>query len=228
MGQSYFTRDGFKFLTELKTHNTKDWFEANKERYEAGLKSPGFQLVRDLEPELAKVSKHLRIDTRGNGGSMSRIHRDTRFSKDKSPYKIGLFFHFYHEAGSQEGAPAYFMHVEPGATGVGCGIWRPAAPALQKIRQAIVEAPDAWEKAKGKAAIGSACQMHGESLKNVPRGFDPAHPLAEDLKRKDFGLSQQMSDKELLGDTLVADLGKRFKAMAPFLGFLCEAVGLEF
>lgn len=228
MGKSYFTRDGFKFLTELKNHNTKDWFEANRERYEDGLKRPGCQLIEDLSPELAKVSKHIRVDTRANGGSLSRINRDTRFSKDKSPYKTGLFFHFYHESGSAEGCPAYFIHVEPGATGIGCGIWRPAPQALQKIREAIAGDPGGWEKAKGKAAIGSACKMHGESLKNVPRGFDATHPLAEDLKRKDFGLSQQMSDAELLGDTLVAGLGKRFKAMAPFLGFLCEAVGVEF
>lgn len=228
MAQVYFTRESFGFLKELKAHNEKAWFEANKERFELGLRQPGLKLVCDIAPVLEKVSKHFLVDPRPNGGSFSRIYRDTRFSKDKSPYKTALFFHFRHKAGGEDGAPTFYMHIEPGASTVGGGVWRPATPMLDKIRKAIVASPAAWDKAKGKSDVGATCMMGGETLKTVPRGYDPEHKHAEDLKRKDFGISQKLSDATIVGDALVAELGKSFRATAPFIAFLCKAMELPF
>jgi uncharacterized protein (TIGR02453 family) len=224
----YFTKDGLRFLADLRTHNEKPWFEANKERFEAGLREPGLRLVADLEPVLKKISKHFVADAKPNGGSMSRIYRDTRFSKDKSPYKTALFFHFGHARGTEDATPAFYFHIEPGGSTVGGGIWHPATPLLEKIRRAIVKSPSAWDKAKGKSGVGAACSMGGEMLKKVPRGYDPEDPNAEDLKRKDFGVHQPAADTLVTSPTLPAELGKRFAAAAPVLAFLCEAVGLPF
>jgi uncharacterized protein (TIGR02453 family) len=224
----YFTPDGLRFLTQLRSHNERSWFEANKDRFEAGLREPGLRLVTDLEPVLKKVSKHFVADGKPNGGSMSRIYRDTRFSKDKSPYKTALFFHFHHAHGTEDATPAFYFHVEPGASTVGGGVWHPAAPKLDKIRRAIVKSPVAWEKAKGKRGVGAACSMGGEVLKKVPRGFDPEDPNAEDLKRKDFGVHQAAADALLTSASLPAELGRRFAAAASVLEFVCSAIGLPF
>jgi uncharacterized protein (TIGR02453 family) len=224
----YFTSDGLRFLEQLRGHNDKTWFDANKARFEEGLRDPGLRLVADLEPVLAKISKHFVAEAKPNGGSMSRIYRDTRFSKDKSPYKTALFFHFRHARGTEDAAPGFYFHVEPGASSVGGGVWHPAAPALEKIRRAIVKAPGAWDKAKGRSEVGAACSMGGEMLKKVPRGYDPEDPHAEDLKRKDFGVHGPAPDSVLTSARLLGELGKRFATTAPVLEFLCKAVGLPF
>jgi uncharacterized protein (TIGR02453 family) len=225
---AYFTSDGLRFLEQLRAHNDKTWFDANKARFEQGLREPGLRLVADLAPVLAKVSKHFVAEAKPMGGSMSRIYRDTRFSKDKSPYKTALFFHFRHARGTEDASPAFYFHVEPGASTVGGGVWHPAPPALDKIRRAIVRSPDAWDRAKGRSKVGAACTMGGEMLKKVPRGYDPDDAHAEDLKRKDFGVHQPAPDALLTSPKLAAELGKRFAAAAPVLEFLCKAVGLPF
>jgi uncharacterized protein (TIGR02453 family) len=228
MPDTYFTRDGLRFLKELRVHNEKPWFEANKSRYEEGLREPGLRLVTDLAPVLKKFSKHMVADARPNGGSLSRIYRDTRFAKDKSPYKTALFLHFGHDGGGEDAMPGFYLHIEPGASSIGGGIWHPATPALEKIRQAIVAAPAEWTRAKQGKHVGPGCAMGGEMLKKVPRGYDPEHPLAEDLRRKDFGLHQPLSDAALVGADLIRDIEKGFAAAAPLIGFLAEAVGLPF
>ena len=225
---NYFTADGLRFLTELRSHNEKKWFDANKNRFEEGLKEPGLRLIADFGTVLKGISKHFVADPKPNGGSMSRIYRDTRFSKDKSPYKTALFMHFGHRKGTMDAMPGFYFHIEPGHSAAGGGVWHPATPALERIRKSIDKSPDAWERAKGASLVGSACSMGGESLKKVPRGYDPDHRFAEDLKRKDFGVSQPLDDKALSGASLLRDLEKSFRTAAPVIEFLCKAVGLPF
>lgn len=224
----YFTKDGLAFLTELKKHNDKAWFEKNKERYETGLRAPGVRLVADLAPVLEKVSEHFVVDVRPNGGSFSRIHRDTRFSKDKSPYKTHLFMHFRHESGDELAAPGFFLRLGPGESRVGGGVWHPAPPKLALIRDAIAKDASGWSKAKAKSTRGTACMLEGDALKKVPRGYDAEHVHADDLKRRDFGVSMDLSDAVLLGPKLAAEIGAGFRAVAPLVAFLCDAVGLPF
>ncbi len=229
---TYFTRDGMRFLEELKKHNEKKWFEKNKARYEQGLRDPGLALVADLEPVLGKISKHFVVDPRPNGGSLSRIYRDTRFSKDKSPYKTHLFLHFHHDghhdAGGEESAPGFFMRLGPGDSRVGGGIWHPASPQLAKIRDAIASDPKGWARAKSKTKLGKTCMMSGDSLKKVPKGYDPEHVHAEDLKRRDFGVSATLSDASLTSATLLKDIERGFRQVAPVIAFLCDATGRSF
>jgi uncharacterized protein (TIGR02453 family) len=224
----YFTQDGLAFLRELAQHNEKAWFEANKQRFEDGVRAPALRLVADIAPVLRKVSKHMVADPRPNGGSVSRIYRDTRFSKDKSPYKTALFLRFGHDRGAEEAMPGLYLHVEPGASTMGGGIWHPAPAMQESIRKAIVASPARWTKAKGGAAVGPGCAMGGEVLKRVPKGYDPAHQHAEDLKRKDFGLHQPVADAALVGKDLLGEIERGFLAAKPLLEFLCRAVDLPF
>jgi uncharacterized protein (TIGR02453 family) len=225
---TYFTRDGLAFLGQLAKHNEKPWFEKNKQRFEDGLRAPATRLCEDVAPLLRKVSKHMVADLRPNGGSVSRIYRDTRFSKDKSPYKTALFLRFGHDAGGEDAMPGLYLHVEPSATTIGGGIWHPGPAALDQIRKAIVASPTAWTKAKGGAAVGPGCAMGGEVLKKVPRGYDPEHPHAEDLKRMDFGMHRPLADDVLVGKDLLGEIEGAFVGVKPLLKFLCGAVGLPF
>ena len=99
--KTYFTSETFKFLRELKRNNRREWFQKNKDRYDAELKAPMLEFIRDLAPELKQVGRFIKVDPKPVGGSMFRIYRDMRFSEDKSPYKTHLAAHFHHRAGRQ-------------------------------------------------------------------------------------------------------------------------------
>src|SRR5918994_181068 len=169
----------FAFLAELREHNDRDWFAGNKDRYEAHVLEPALAFVEDFGYRLQEISPHFAADPRRSGGSLFRIYRDTRFSKDKSPYKTNTGMHFRHKRAKDVHAPGYYLHLAPGEVFAGGGIWHPDGPTLTAIRQAIVDDPDRWRAATEGLELG------GEALKRVPNGFDKEHPYAEDLKRKD-------------------------------------------
>lgn len=224
----YFTPDTLRFLAELRENNVKSWFDANKARYETQLKAPALRLIADLGPALAGVSPHFVADTRPNGGSLARIYRDTRFSKDKTPYKTELFFHFGHALGTEAMMPGLFLRVGPGVSSVGGGVWGPAAPALDAIRRAIVARPDEWSAATREGDGGSACGMGDDMLKRVPAGYDAAHPHADDLRRKSHSRHLALPDDAVTGDSLPDAIAAGFHAVSPMLRFLCAATDVAF
>ena len=223
---AYFTRDLFRFLEELRDHNERDWFVRNKERYEHSARDPFLQFIGDLGPPLKKINPHVIADPRPVGGSMMRIYRDIRFSRDKSPYKTALAAHFHHSKGKDGGTPAYYMHLEPHNSMIGAGIWRPEPGALKKIRDAIVADPKRWQRITSGADFRSSCGMTGESLKRPPASYDPNHPLIEEIKRKDFATSSPLDDRDVCGADFMNVTLNAFRAAAPFVQFLAEAVGL--
>jgi uncharacterized protein (TIGR02453 family) len=211
------TSDLFGFLKELRAHNERDWFNANKERFEKSVRDPLLQLIDAVAPKLPKPYRA--------GGKLSRIYRDTRFSKDKSPYKTELFIHFTHERGREGATPAFYAHIEAGHTMVGGGVWQPEPKALKSIRDRIVDKPAEWKRAKSGGALRAACSMSGESLKRVPKPYDPEHAFAEDLKRKDYGLHVEVSDAAFLKDP-IESLVQGVEAAEPLLHFVCDALKL--
>lgn len=132
-----FPRDSIKFFKELSKNNNRDWFAENKPRYEESVLNPALRLVIDIEGPLKKVSPHFLAVSKKSGGSLMRIYRDTRFSKDKTPYKTNLGVHFRHETGKDVHAPGFYFHVDPKEVFVGAGIWRPDSKALNQIRVLI-------------------------------------------------------------------------------------------
>jgi len=224
---AYFTPDLFRFLDELKKHNRREWFEANKERYEKSVKQPFLQLVSDLGPRLKKLSAHIVADPKPVGGSMMRIHRDIRFAKDKSPYKTAVMAHFWHDKGKEGATPAFYLRLRPGESAAGGGIWHPEPAALKKIRGAIVSESARWKRIKDGREFRSGCGMAGESLKRPPPGFAADHPFIEDIKRKDFAITAPLDDKEVTIAKFLDELVAAFKTTAPFMEFLSDAVGLK-
>jgi uncharacterized protein (TIGR02453 family) len=224
---AYFSPDLFRFLDELERHNQRDWFEANKERYQKSVRDPFLHLVADLGPKLAKISVNLVADPKPVGGSMMRIHRDIRFAKDKSPYKTAVMAHFWHKKGKEGATPAFYLRLKPGDSGAGGGIWQPEPGALKKIRKAIVDDSARWKRIKDGREFRSSCGMAGESLKRPPPGFDADHPFIDDIKRKDFAVTTPLDDKQVTSENFMEQLVGAFKTTAPLLQFLSDAVGLK-
>jgi uncharacterized protein (TIGR02453 family) len=224
---SYFTPEFFKFLKELRAHNEREWFERNKARYETAVRDPFLRLIAALGPPLRKINSDIVADPRPVGGSMMRIYRDMRFSRDKSPYKVSVAAHFSHQLGKRAPAPSYYLHFEPGNSRIGSGMWRPPPAALTQIRDAIVAGPRHWQRVTGNGEFRASCGMAGESLKRPPAGYDPDHPLIEDLKRKDFITSAPLSDEQVCAPDLLEKIASSFRATAPFMEFLGAAVGLR-
>jgi uncharacterized protein (TIGR02453 family) len=214
----------FRFLRDLKANNDRVWFNANKDRYEKEVRGPALDFVEDFAPHLAEISPHFVADPRPSGGSLFRIHRDTRFSKDKSPYKTHVGIHFRHELAKHAHTPGFYLHLEPGSAFTGVGIWRPDAPALLKIREAIAADPKAWRRATADGAV----RLGGESLKRPPTGFDPEHPLIDDLKRKDFIASVELTQKVACSAGFLERFAGTCRETSPLVRFLCEALDLPY
>ncbi|HKJ01292.1 MAG TPA: DUF2461 domain-containing protein [Longimicrobiales bacterium] len=223
-GSAYFTKDTFRFLRELAKNNKRDWFTANKGRYEEHVRDPALRFIQDFAPHLAKLSPHFHAGPR----SLFRIHRDTRFSKDKSPYKTHSGIQFRHDRARDAHAPGYYFHIEPGSFFVALGLWRPDGPTTRKIRERMVEEPEAWKKASRSKKFTSTFEASGDKLSRAPRGFDPEHPLVEDLKWKDFIGSRDLDEELVTSPHLPRELARIFAAGTPYMAFLCDAVGVPF
>lgn len=221
----FFTDALFAFLNDLSKNNTREWFKANRARYEQGVKEPAQKFILALGEQLATISPSLRADPRPVGGSLFRIHRDLRFSKDKSPYKTHAGIHFRHAAAKDAHAPGLYLHLEPSGSFLGLGIWRPASAPLRAIREAIVESPEQWSEAV-QALDAGGLALSGDSLVRMPRGFDAEHPLATDLRRKDFIAVAPLTRVEVVAATLPSAVIQRAQAGRGLLAFICDALGV--
>jgi uncharacterized protein (TIGR02453 family) len=226
--RAHFTPGLFEFLVDLRSNNNREWFQTNKGRYERMVKEPLLDFIRDFGPHLHSISEHFVADSRVNGGSMFRIYRDVRFSRDKSPYKTQAAAHFRHEAGKTAHAPGFYLHLAPGEVGAGVGLWRPDTPTLTKIRNAIVADPDLWRKVSKSEGFRDVFSLVGDSLKRSPRGFDPGHPLAEELRRKDHIAWVDFDEEDVTSPGFLDEFADVCRQAVPYMQFLTKAVGLPF
>ena len=219
--EPHFTKGFFKFLTDLAANNDRDWFKENKDRYESVVRQPALQFIADVGPRLEKISPYIVADPRPSGGTLMRIYRDIRFSKDKSPYKTHVAFGFdYKVPGNQVHGPGLYLHLAPGQCFAGGGFWRPDNAVLAKVRSAIVARPKEWKKVVSKVSVS------GESLKRPPAGIAADHEFIEDLKKKDFIASAKFSQSQVCSPNFISDFAAACKSISPLLAFLGEAMGL--
>ena len=219
-----FSRDLFRFLADLRENNDREWFAANKDRYENALLEPALDFVADFGPRLEKISKHFVADPRPSGGSLFRIYRDTRFSKDKTPYKTNAGIHFRHELAKEADAPGFYLHLSPGEVFAGGGIWHPGTAALARIREAIAADPSGWRRAARGGSFAGRFALGGDSLKRPPAGFDADHPLVDDLKRKSFFGWTQLSDKSATAPGFLDEYERLCREVWPLMRFLSKAL----
>ena len=218
----YVTPRTFRFLRALAQHNDRAWFEAHKETYVADVRDPLLRLVQAFAPKLAKLSRHLVADPRPVGGSLFRIYRDTRFSRDKTPYKTHAGLSFRHERGRDVHAPLFYLHVEPGRVFAAAGMWRPPAEAVRHVRDAIAARPEQWRRVTRACPLG----LEDDSLRRPPRGYDPDHPLIEDLKRQSFITRTGFTEAAACAPGFLDRFAESCRGATPLMEFLTKAVNL--
>ena len=213
----------FRFLRELAEHNERAWFEANKQRYLDDVRDPLLRFVAAVGPRLAKLSRSIVADPRPVGGSLFRIHRDVRFSKDKSPYKTHAAMSFRHADGKEKPAPGFYLHLGPGDVFAGGGLWHAPSEAVKQVRDAIVGEPEAWKKVLRTCAI----EASEDTLKRPPRGYDPEHPFVLDLKRQSFTTGARFTQAEACADDFPERFASACRQGAPLMQFLARALGVR-
>jgi uncharacterized protein (TIGR02453 family) len=222
-----FSNKTYEFLAGLIHNNERPWFEAHKSDYEKYIVEPAMALITDLDPIVKAVSPHYRGVPKKIGGSLMRIYRDTRFARDKTPYKTNIGIQLRHEAAGDVHAPGFYIHLSLEETFVGVGTWHPEPDDLKAIRQRIAAKSREYSSALESAAAAGMKPV-GESVKRMPTDFDAAHPLADEIKRKDFLVSTDLSPDLYMGPELVKTLESKFQAAAPFIKFVCAALNVAF
>jgi len=224
-----FPRSFFAFFRELKANNDRAWFEANKQRFREEVQGPMSDFIAAMAPHLGKLSKHFVADPRPNGGSMFRIYRDVRFSKDKRPYKEHAACQFRHRFGRDVHAPGFYVHLAHDEVFFGGGMWMPESDALLKIHQRIAERPADWKKViNDKRFVQTFGTIEGDQLTRPPKGFDPAHPLIADIRRKSFVAGVDSSAKAAQSPAFAEEVAQSFRALSPLMRFLCSALDVPY
>lgn len=221
----HFTPELFEFLRDLAESNDRDWFLANKRRYEAAVREPMLQFITDFAPRVATFAPQIQSIPKAVGGSMFRINRDVRFSKDKRPYKSHAAAHFRHSAGKDVHAPGLYLHLEPNSVFAGGGMWRPDGPSLTKLREAIAERPGEWTALVEAEPFASRWRINDEDkLKRPPRGFDKEHPLVEVLKRKSHTAFVEFDEEQACAPDFIDRFADTCKEANDWFRFLARAV----
>lgn len=215
------------FLDELASNNQRPWFLEHKQRYENLVSNPALDFIAAMAGPLADISKHFEAIPRRSGGSLMRIYRDTRFGRDKTPYKTNLGIQFRHVRARDIHAPGFYLHIEPAEVFVGVGCWRPDRQALARIRQRIAAKPEYWQAMERDKTFAGEFSFSGDSLKRAPRGFDPEHPLIETLKRKDFIALKHFPARDIESPAFFESVSESFRKGLPLMRFLCDALELK-
>ena len=213
-----------QFLKGLRKNNTKEWFDANRNKYDDAKKDfekLGEALIKKL-CSIDETVAHLRPKD-----CMFRINRDVRFSKDKSPYKTNLGI--YISKGGKKGVQAgYYFHLEPGGSFVGGGLWMPLAPELKKVRQEIDYNWEEFRKIvhnkKFKAFFSEFDRSPEYALSRPPKGYDDDNPAIDFLKLKSLIVTAKIDDGELTSPRLVNKITSYFEVMKPLVDFINRAI----
>jgi len=227
MPSRYFSPRFFEFFEELERNNNRDWFLKNKSRYEDEVREPMLAFIAAFAPQLKKISGCYVADPSPSGGSMMRIYRNLRFSRDKTPYKTNAAAAFGHRDAGHFEAPSFYLSLSAGEGFAGVGIWHPEAKSVRKIRDAIVARPPSWKKAIADRKFRAQFELGGDKLARPPKGYAPTHPLIEDLKRKDFIGGTDFTRKEVCSDQFLNQFTGACVAASPFMKFLTEALGYK-
>jgi uncharacterized protein (TIGR02453 family) len=218
-----FTQGSLDFLKSLVENNNRDWFLEHKKVYEAELLEPAKQFVESIAAGLFEISSDLRAEPRVNG-SISRINRDTRFSKDKTPYKGHMGFHF--AQGSGKDRPGYFLRFTPDNLGLGAGIYSFDKDLLSKYREAVAS------DNRGQALAATVDEVKeaghhvgGERFKRVPRGYNPNHPRANLLRHGGlYAYTELAIPGEFFSRSFPFFCATRFEKLSPLMNWLVGLV----
>lgn len=223
-----FKPETLRFLNQLARNNNREWFAENKSRYEEQVLDVALNFIQSMHDPLGKIAPRFTAIPKRMGGSLMRVYRDTRFSKNKTPYKTNIGIQFRHEKARDVHSPGYYVHIDPDQVFLGAGMWRPDPDSLAAIRQRIVAKPREWQRAIDDRGFTRHWRLGGETLTRPPRGFDKEHPLIEDIKRKDFIAVKDLALEDATNPRFQQKVETAFAAATPYMLFLCKAVGVRF
>lgn len=223
---SGFPKEGLEFLAGLAENNNREWFEAHKGDYRAYVLEPAQGFVATLGERLKLLSPGISYDTRTNGsGSIMRIYRDLRFSKDKTPYNPNLRVIFWEGAGKKTENPGFFFGMDAGGAGLYGGMHSFPKPLLTAYQEAVADEKLGADLEVALASLKEpgACEIGGEQYKRVPRGYDPDHPRADLLRYKGLhARSPKIEPATLVSPELVEACFEYCHQMAPLHRWLVE------
>ena len=214
------------FLQELRENNTREFFAANKARYDADVKAPALSWAAVMGARLRDLDAELVVDLRANGsGNLMRAARDTRFSKDKSPYKTNIAMMWWHGGGKKTQHPAFGMQISPDDAGLMAGMFHFDKPMLAAYRAAVDdEALGAELASAARTVLDAGYALSGAHYKRVPRGYDEAHPRAGYLKYNSLHAHiGSISWDAVMSPDFVELCYGHFRQMAPIMRWLVAA-----
>jgi uncharacterized protein (TIGR02453 family) len=221
------------FLRSLRRHNDREWFARNRETYESELRGPLAALAEEMDVRLATMAPEIVGDPKR---SLFRIHRDVRFSADKSPYKTHVACWFHHvDAGrgvgtaAPHGGAGFYFHMEATRASLGGGIWMPPRPTLQRIREAIDDDPRPLMKILREPTVRRRFGGLAEEnmLTRMPRGYAVDHPAAELLRHQSYTLGREIAQRDLFSARLPDLLARDYERLLPLVRWLNGALGLR-
>ncbi len=224
---SGFPKEALQFFKAIKKNNNRKWFEAHKKEYQANVLAPAEAFVSMLGPRLKNISRDIRFDPRTSGtGSVKRIYRDTRFSKDKTPYKtyLGILFWEGNRKAKKEN-PGFLFHLDADGGRLFAGLYGFPADFLKAYREAVDDSRGGKELARALEAIAKkpGYTTGGPSYKRVPRGYPADHPRAELLRHSNlYALSPRIPASTISSPKLLDACFEHCKAMAPLVGWLAR------
>jgi uncharacterized protein (TIGR02453 family) len=217
MKQALLPKSVFAFLKNIKKHNNRVWFNANKEVY----LEQNTAIVNFADVLIARMNQHDKIETRSGKKAVFRIYRDVRFSKDKSPYKSHFGMHLSRATKLLRGG--YYLHIEPGKCFVGGGFWDPSPDDLKHIREQIALDPKPLRDIiKSKSFKKNFKELQGEKLVFAPKGYEKDHPAADLLRHKQFLISRSIPDSIMMSPKGIDEVVKSFRAMRPFFDYMSD------
>ncbi len=212
-----------KFFRDLAMNNEKAWFEAHRGVFDAGVMGPAKEFVTALGAKLVRLAPRIVAEPRTDR-SIFRIHRDIRFSKDKSPYKTHLGIYLWDGAAPKMESAGFYLHIEPGGMFIGMGMHTFAKQTLAPYREAVADAKRGAAFTRILAKLDQAgYKIGGEHYKRVPRGFDPEHPRAQLLRHNGLWIEAKLKQAEVIRSPELIDLcHAHFKTYAPLHRWLME------
>ena len=230
-GCTRFTPRAVTFLRQLKRNNRREWFQAHRDAYDDEVLAPMRLFVEEMDVRFARFAPEFVGDPKR---SIFRIYRDVRFSKDKSPYKTHAACWFSHRnashgVGSEThgGGAGFYFHLEPGESISAGGIWMPPRPSLNRLREAIAERPESFEKVLRGTSFRRRFDGLSEEamLTRLPRGFSPGHRAEPWLRYCSFTVSASLADAEVTSGKLCDTVERDFTLMLPLVRWLNSALG---
>jgi uncharacterized protein (TIGR02453 family) len=221
-----FPKEGIAFLKGLEKNNNREWFQARKETFDAAVKAPMEELVEAINARLVKFAPQHVTEPRK---AVYRIYRDTRFSKDKTPYKTHIAANFFRAGFEKHAHPGYYFSVSPKQIEIAAGCYMPDPDQTRQVREYLLEHHEEFRRIlAGKALVKLLGSLSGEPMTRTPKAMPCNHPADDLIRYRSWVLYDTRIDPALITTPkIVEELVKRFQLMSPFVEFLSRPLSVK-